>query len=595
MADVKISQLPAATTPVDGTEVLPIVQSATTKQVSIANLTAGRAMAASSLTLTTPLAATSGGTGIATAAQGSLLSATAADTFSATRTPTLGLAGTAAGTLGLSGLTSGVVTLQTAAAAGTWAMTLPTSGGTNGYILTTNGSGVTSWTNPTALGVDLDVGTTAITNGTAGNVLFQGSGDVLQESANLFWDNTNSRLGIGTTAPGAPFATGSSTDQAQLAGGLAGATSALYLGTQNSSGTGGQFNIKYVRSSGVTSFNLASLTSGTPTTTNLMTFSSVTGAFCMGGSPSAWGSGISAVEVPNNGMIAAQGALYILGNAYYDTAFKYTTTGTSQQYSMGSGGHNWGVAASGTAGTAITYTTAMTLTTAGNLGIGTTSPAYRLDVGAGSAVEAIRVNGSNSGTGGGGILAVHNNGTFYGGFGNVSAIFGGAFTNVMALSGFSGLNFYTNNLVRLAISTGGALTSAQTYAQAVGGTNRAMYVDSTGLIGNLTSIRAAKTDITPITNVSWLYKLDPVTFFFRKKDEDNHFTDEQDGDIQYGLIAEDVEKVNVDFCDYDLVDGERQLRGVHYNKFIVPLIVAVKELSAKLDAATTRIAALETH
>ena len=137
MADVKISQLPAATTPVDGTEVLPIVQSATTKQVSIANLTAGRAMAASSLTLTTPLAVTSGGTGLATVAQGALLSATAADTISATRTPTLGLAGTAAGTLGLSGSTSGVVTLQTAAAAGTWSMTLPTSGGTNGYILTT--------------------------------------------------------------------------------------------------------------------------------------------------------------------------------------------------------------------------------------------------------------------------------------------------------------------------------------------------------------------------------------------------------------------------------------------------------------------------
>jgi len=35
MADVKISQLPAATTPVVGTEVLPIVQSGTTSQVSI--------------------------------------------------------------------------------------------------------------------------------------------------------------------------------------------------------------------------------------------------------------------------------------------------------------------------------------------------------------------------------------------------------------------------------------------------------------------------------------------------------------------------------------------------------------------------------
>ena len=42
MADSKISALPASTTPLAGTEVLPIVQSSTTKQVSVANLTAGR-------------------------------------------------------------------------------------------------------------------------------------------------------------------------------------------------------------------------------------------------------------------------------------------------------------------------------------------------------------------------------------------------------------------------------------------------------------------------------------------------------------------------------------------------------------------------
>jgi hypothetical protein len=46
MADLKISQLPAATTPVAGTEVLPIVQSGTTTKVSIANLTVGRAVTA---------------------------------------------------------------------------------------------------------------------------------------------------------------------------------------------------------------------------------------------------------------------------------------------------------------------------------------------------------------------------------------------------------------------------------------------------------------------------------------------------------------------------------------------------------------------
>jgi hypothetical protein len=42
MADLKISALPASTVPLAGTEVLPIVQSSTTKHVSIANLTAGR-------------------------------------------------------------------------------------------------------------------------------------------------------------------------------------------------------------------------------------------------------------------------------------------------------------------------------------------------------------------------------------------------------------------------------------------------------------------------------------------------------------------------------------------------------------------------
>ena len=53
MADTKISALPASTTPLAGTEVLPIVQSSSTKQVSVANLTAGRAISATQLTLTT--------------------------------------------------------------------------------------------------------------------------------------------------------------------------------------------------------------------------------------------------------------------------------------------------------------------------------------------------------------------------------------------------------------------------------------------------------------------------------------------------------------------------------------------------------------
>lgn len=52
MSDKKISQLPASTTPLAGTEVLPIVQGGVTDQVSVANLTAGRAVSATQYTST---------------------------------------------------------------------------------------------------------------------------------------------------------------------------------------------------------------------------------------------------------------------------------------------------------------------------------------------------------------------------------------------------------------------------------------------------------------------------------------------------------------------------------------------------------------
>jgi hypothetical protein len=49
MADKKISALPPASTPLAGSEVLPIVQGGTTEQVSVSDLTAGRAVTMSAL------------------------------------------------------------------------------------------------------------------------------------------------------------------------------------------------------------------------------------------------------------------------------------------------------------------------------------------------------------------------------------------------------------------------------------------------------------------------------------------------------------------------------------------------------------------
>ena len=52
MADLKISALPAATVPLAGTEVLPIVQGGVTTKVAVSDLTAGRAVSATQLTST---------------------------------------------------------------------------------------------------------------------------------------------------------------------------------------------------------------------------------------------------------------------------------------------------------------------------------------------------------------------------------------------------------------------------------------------------------------------------------------------------------------------------------------------------------------
>jgi hypothetical protein len=70
--------------------------------------------------------------------------------------------------------------------------------GTN--IKTVNGTTILG-SGDLTISMGITIGTTAITSGTVGQILFQGTGNVVQESANLFWDNTNGRLGIGTSTP----------------------------------------------------------------------------------------------------------------------------------------------------------------------------------------------------------------------------------------------------------------------------------------------------------------------------------------------------------------------------------------------------------
>jgi hypothetical protein len=89
MADKRISALPSASTPLAGTEVLPIVQGGDTVNVSVANLTAGRAISATQLTLTAGNVIVANGQGIDfSATPGTGTSELLADYEEGTWTPT---------------------------------------------------------------------------------------------------------------------------------------------------------------------------------------------------------------------------------------------------------------------------------------------------------------------------------------------------------------------------------------------------------------------------------------------------------------------------------------------------------------------------
>ena len=154
MADSKISALPASTTPLAGTEVLPIVQSTTTKQVSVANLTAGRAVSAASLSLTTALPVASGGTGVASST-GTV--AVVLSTSPTILTPTISgyvesvvaIALTSGGAVGTLVIAAGTVLTATLTASVpcTFAMpTSPTAGNSFILLLTQAATGMTTAT-----------------------------------------------------------------------------------------------------------------------------------------------------------------------------------------------------------------------------------------------------------------------------------------------------------------------------------------------------------------------------------------------------------------------------------------------------------------
>lgn len=121
---------------------------------------------------------------------------------------------------GVSGLAAGVATFLATPSSANLAAAVTGETGSGALVFgtsptiaspTLSGTAIGTYTlggTPTLSGATLS-GTTTLTGFTAGSVLFAGAAGVLsQDNSNLFWDDTNNRLGVGTTTPGATLSVG---------------------------------------------------------------------------------------------------------------------------------------------------------------------------------------------------------------------------------------------------------------------------------------------------------------------------------------------------------------------------------------------------
>ena len=103
-----------------------------------------------------------------------------------------------------------------------------------------------------------------------------------------------------------------------------------------------------------------------------------------------------------------------------------------------------------------------------------------------------------------------------------------------------------------------------TLAQPVSGTVDLVTVRlSDGRLGHDVSSRRYKEDIKPMDKVSeMLFALEPVTYHYKKEIDPI-------GSVGYGLIAEDVAKLNPDLA---LRNAKGEIEGVHYQQINIMLL-----------------------
>jgi hypothetical protein len=452
----------------------------------------------------------------------------------------------------------------------------------------------------------------AYKNGTYGQFTLDGNPSIFNVTGSEQMRLTSTGLGIGTSSPASKLHVNGA-----MRSGLASTTTGELALFSNANDT--QMGIINTGTEFKNYATYASTGGYKPITwytsdTKQMTLDS-SGNLGLGVTPSGWSANYKPMQLGQYASVAAE--IGSVGQALFANNVYATGTGSSPTYNRVAGSsasmylldanvHKWFTAGTGAAGSAITFTQAMTLDASGSLGIGVTSVPEALTV---------KPNGTGANLG---LNLVNNASNLSGVLFSTNAAPATSYTYIKGDGRSSGfITLSTNDTERMRIDssgnvlvgttsvnfTGSGLTlssNAGTTKWLVGpysGASGQFYVCSSSSTGVYLSSTSAtswssnsdfnlKTDLVAIENAAEkVASLRAVT---------GRYKTDPEGTSRAFLIAQDVQAVLPEaVAPTTMYDGTEVL-GLAYTEVIPLLVAAIKEQQAIIEQLTSRIAALET-